>query len=89
MTRLLPYFVLTLAACGGRSIPVAVFENHGDGTFGAPVTLGVGGQAFQYPTAVAAADFNGDGLTDIAVTTSGEESTPNPESLTVLLSLCE
>ena len=70
-------------------IPVAVFPNRGDGTFGDPVTYGVGGQAFQYITAIVAADLNGDGVTDIAVTTSGEEAMPNPESLTVLLSQCE
>jgi hypothetical protein len=70
-------------------IPVAVFLNAGDGTFGAPVTYGVGGQAFQLVTAIAAGDFNGDGVSDIAVTTTGQEATPNPESLTVLLSQCE
>jgi len=68
--------------------PVSVFENRGDGTFAAPVTYTVGGQPFEYPTAIAAGDFNGDGVTDIAVTTSGEES-PYPLAVNVLLSQCE
>jgi FG-GAP-like repeat len=68
--------------------PVSVFENRGDGTFGAPVIYPVGGQAFEYATAIAAGDFNGDGVTDLAVTTEGEE-TPTPKAVNVLLSQCE
>jgi hypothetical protein len=69
-------------------VPVAVFENLGDGRFGTPVTYGVAGEAMDYGTAIAAGDFNGDGVTDIAVTTSGEES-PYPVAVNVLLSKCE
>jgi hypothetical protein len=69
-------------------VPVVVFENLGDGTFGAPVTYGVGGDSMQYGTAIAVGDFNGDGVTDIAVTTSSEES-PYPVAVNVLLSKCE
>jgi hypothetical protein len=69
-------------------LPVAVFENRGDGTFGAPVTYHVGGELFEYATAIAAGDFNGDGVTDIAVTTSGETA-PTPQAVNILLSRCE
>jgi len=69
----------------GRPVPVAVFENLGDGTFGAPVTYGVAGGAMDYGTAIAAGDFNGDGVTDIAVTTSSEDP-PYPVAVNVLLS---
>jgi hypothetical protein len=68
--------------------PVSVFENLGDGTFGAPVTYTVAGQARSVATAIAAGDFNGDGVTDLAVTTEGEED-PYPVALDVLLSECE
>jgi hypothetical protein len=69
-------------------VPVAVFENLGDGTFGAPVTYGVAGGAMDYGTSIAAGDFNGDGVTDIAVTTSSEDP-PYPVAVNVLLSKCE
>jgi hypothetical protein len=69
-------------------IPIYVFENQGDGTFGAPVIYGVGGVASESAMGVAAGDFNGDGVTDIAVTTTGEEA-PYPFALNVLLSQCE
>jgi hypothetical protein len=68
--------------------PVTVFENRGDGTFGAPVTYTVGGKDLEGATAIAAGDFNGDGVTDIAVTTSSEQS-PYPVAVNVLLSTCE
>jgi hypothetical protein len=68
--------------------PVSVFESLGDGTFAPPVVYTVGGLSFEYATAIAAGDFNGDGVTDIAVTTDGEE-TPTPQAVNVLLSKCE
>jgi hypothetical protein len=71
-----------------ESIPVSVFENRGDGTFAAPVIYTVPARPFEYPTAIAAGDFNGDGVADIAVTTTGEES-PYPLAVSVLLSRCE
>jgi hypothetical protein len=49
------------------STSVSVFENLGDGTFSAPVIYSAGGQAGEFATAIAAGDFNGDGVTDIAV----------------------
>jgi hypothetical protein len=70
-------------------IPVAVFENRGDGTFGAPVTYDVGSASFEYATALAAGDFNGDGITDIAVTTEITEGGKAPLAVKVLLSKCE
>jgi hypothetical protein len=66
--------------------PVAVFENQGDGTFTAPVSYVVGG-ASGYATAIAASDFNGDGVTDIAVTMDDDESPV--WSVSVLLSESE
>lgn len=69
-------------------IPVALFENQGDGTFGAPLMYSVGGADESYAIAIAAADFNGDGVTDLAVTTEGETS-PYPLAVNVLLSECE
>jgi hypothetical protein len=42
----------------------------------------------EFATAIAAGDFNGDGVTDIAVGTSCEAS-PYPVAVNVLLSECE
>jgi hypothetical protein len=69
-------------------VPVAVFENLGDGSFAAPVTYTVGGADLEYAMAIAAGDFNGDGVADIAVATMGEVS-PYPVAVNVLLSNCE
>jgi hypothetical protein len=69
-------------------VPVSVFENLGDGTFAAPVIYGVGGANLDYATAIAAGDFNGDGVTDLAVATSAEIS-PYPIAVHVLRSKCE
>ncbi|MGO9836596.1 MAG: FG-GAP repeat domain-containing protein [Polyangiaceae bacterium] len=68
--------------------PVSVFENTGDGTFGAPVVYTVAGEDKSAATAIVAGDFNGDGVTDIAVTTEGQED-PYPLAVNVLLSECE
>ena len=72
----------------GQRVEVAVFENLGDGSFAARVTYTVGGADLEYAMAIAAGDFNGDGVTDIAVTTMGEAS-PYPVAVNVLLSNCE
>ena len=66
---------------------VVVFYNRGDGTFAPPVTYKVGGTNSPAILAVAIGDFNGDGVSDIAVTILGE-SPPYPESVAVLLSQC-
>jgi hypothetical protein len=68
--------------------PVSVFDNAGDGTFGAPTIYTVAGQDRAIATAIAAGDFNGDGVTDLAVTTEGEDA-PYPVAVNVLLSKCE
>jgi hypothetical protein len=67
--------VLQPAGRGGSAppVPVTVYASHGDGTFAAPITAG---------------DFNGDGVTDIAVATTGRFS-PYPVAVHVLLSQCE
>lgn len=45
---------------------ITILPGRGDGTFDVPITLTVG----EAPTSVAADDFDGDGLIDLAVTTS-------------------
>jgi hypothetical protein len=69
-------------------VPVVVFENRGDGTFGAPVTYVVGGSVELITSAITAGDFNADGVDDIAVATIGRFS-PYPVAVNVLLSRCE
>ena len=55
-----------LVASSGGDNAIVVFLGNGDGTFnqaaGSPITVGT------FPTAVKVADFNGDGLEDLAVT---------------------
>jgi hypothetical protein len=68
-------------------IPIEVFQNRGDGTFADPVTYGVSGAGSAQATDVAAGDFNGDGVTDIAVATNAEAA-PYLAAVGVLLSRC-
>jgi hypothetical protein len=81
--------VIGLSPTSGPIEPtrVSVFESRGNGTFAAPVTYRVGGGLMEYATAIAAGNFNGDGITDIAVTTDGDEPA-NPLTVGVLLSQC-
>ena len=69
-------------------IPVIVFENQGDGTLSAPVTWLAGGIPWDYPTGLAAGDFNGDGVTDFALATQNERD-PYPTAVNVVLSQCD
>jgi hypothetical protein len=69
-------------------IPVLVFENRGDGSFSEPVTYLAGGAAWDYVTGIGVGDFNGDGVTDLAIATQGERD-PYPDAVNVLLSKCE
>ena len=82
--------VLQPAGRGGSAppVPVAVFENQGDGTFAAPVIYNLSGASELLTDAITAGDFNGDGVTDIAVATTGRFS-PYPVAVHVLLSQCE
>ena len=54
-----------------RPITVAVYTGNGDGTFASPVitAAGNGVASGPQPDSIAAADFNGDGKTDLAFTT--------------------
>ena len=60
---------------------VAVFLNHGHGTFAAAATYSAGEQ----PTSVAVADVNGDGRADLAVVSSASEVPGLNANLSVLL----
>jgi len=57
------YQDLTIAAA--YSDRISVFLGNGDGTFGAPKTIEMG--AGTYPAHVVVADFDGDGIPDLAV----------------------
>jgi len=69
-------------------VPVAVYANRGDGTFAAPAVYYLRGANELLTNAITAGDFNGDGVTDIAVATTGRFS-PYPVAVHVLLSQCE
>ena len=66
-----------LSAISSDGTVVNVLLGNGDGTFKDAVTFAVGSG----PAALTAADFNGDGLTDLATLTDGE-----PLAVSVLLS---
>lgn len=81
---------LAPAGRGGSSppIPITIFQNQGDGTFAAPVVYDVAGTDEPLTNALVAGDFNGDGVTDLALATTGR-FTPYPLVVNVLLSRCE
>jgi hypothetical protein len=78
------------AGRGGAAppVPVAVYINQGDGTFAAPTTYFLSGASELLTNAIVAGDFNGDGVADIAVATTGRFS-PYPVAVHVLLSQCD
>ena len=82
--------VLAPAGRGGGAppVPVAIFANQGDGTFAAPVIYSLSGTSELLTNALAAGDFNGDGVTDLAVATTGRFD-PYPSAVNVLLSQCK
>ena len=69
-------------------VPVAVYVNQGDGTFATPTTYYLSGASELLTNAIVAGDFNGDGVADIAVATTGRFS-PYPVAVNVLLSQCD
>jgi hypothetical protein len=75
---------------GGSSppVPVAVYANQGDGSFASPTIYHLRGTSELLTNAITAGDFNGDGVTDIAVATTGRFS-PYPKAVHVLLSQCD
>jgi hypothetical protein len=82
--------VLQPAGRGGSAppVPVAIFANQGDGSFAAPLIYYLSGASELLTDALTAGDFNGDGVTDLAVATTGRFS-PYPTAVNVLLSQCE
>ena len=76
--------VVADAGLVGDHYAIAVLSGNGDGTFGPPSIVTTHGGANK----LVAADFNGDGVEDIAITTPASSSatgTRTPEELTVLL----
>src|SRR5262249_42863054 len=69
--------LVTVLGSGGPS--VAFWHSLGDGTFAPSGSLAVAGLQ------VAASDFNGDGFTDLAVTTPGTQIPPQPSSVSIFL----
>jgi len=68
------------------SSSLTLLMNQGDGTLGAEIAVAVG----TYASSLRVADFNGDGVADVAVT-NDEYSAPDgggPRSFTVVLSQC-
>jgi hypothetical protein len=63
-------------AVGNNSVinSVSVFLGNGDGTFGTAVSPRFDYPAGTQPTSIAVADFNADGVPDIAVTATGDDS---------------
>jgi hypothetical protein len=82
--------VLQPAGRGGSAppVPVAIYANQGDGSFAAPLIYYLRGPSELLTDALTAGDFNGDGVTDLAVATTGRFS-PYPTAVNVLLSQCE
>ncbi len=66
---------------GGANGSISVLLGKGDGTFAAAVTYGVG----LVPTAIAMADFDGDGNQDVAVVVGNPNFIFNPGYVTVML----
>ena len=69
-------------------IPVAVLLNQGDGSFAPPINYYVGDATESSALSLVVGEFNGDGVTDIAVTTMNLVE-PYGTALNVLLSECE
>lgn len=65
----------------GENVTLTVLLGNGDGTFGATHNLVVGVQ----PSSLAAADFNGDGILDVAVTNSNSVQFGQKGSAGILL----
>ncbi|HLJ98140.1 MAG TPA: VCBS repeat-containing protein [Gemmataceae bacterium] len=59
--------ILDLVVANGGSETVTVLLGNGDGTFQAPGSFAAGPHFGSNPTALAVADFNGDGFLDLAV----------------------
>ena len=75
---------------GGTSVPsapIAVFLNQGGGHFGGAVTYATRTDGLPDIQSFASADFNGDGVPDLVVST-GNEDFESPNEVAVLLSRC-
>lgn len=69
-------------------IPISVFLNQGDGSFAPPIDYFVGDATNSIALSLVVGEFNGDGVTDIAVTTTNSVE-PSRRALNVLLSDCQ
>ena len=69
-------------------VPIAVYTSQGDGTFTERTVSYLSDATELLTNAIVGGDFNGDGVADIAVVTTGRFS-PYPVALHVLLSRCE
>jgi Bacterial Ig-like domain (group 3)/FG-GAP-like repeat len=63
---------LDLLVTNNASGSIGIFYGHGDGTFQAQLSVNLGESS---PFGIATGDFNGDGLTDVAESDSGEGAT--------------
>ena len=66
-------------ACSLSTLPIGLLLNRRDGSFGSEISYAMG----PGPCWIAAADFNGDGVSDLAVVNSG-----GVNGVTVMLSQC-
>jgi hypothetical protein len=63
----IPDLVMTFESGSGSTGPIQVLLGNGDGTFQPPLATSVSNL---YPTSIAVGDFNGDGIPDLAVSSS-------------------
>jgi hypothetical protein len=73
--------IADLATVDGKQQVVSIFTGVGDGTFNASTSAAI--SATDYPAALVAGDFNGDGVTDLAF--AMDANAANPGTVAILL----